>query len=164
MVYVPPEVHRAMCQAALDHGYRYTSDVYVDAARAFLASRGLTIEEAGPSNDAGASEPASSIADLVVAVEGLGRRVEEALERGAVSRPLDRQPAGTRAAEAMRAVLEVLKEAGSRGLSGTELSKVVQGRGVRSGAEETAKAVLRAAGLVRCEGRRWYLDASDQTG
>lgn len=145
MVYVPPSVHRAMKQAALDDGERSVSDVYGEAARAFLASRGLTIEEEAAPDVPGASEPASSVADLVVTVEGLGRRIEEALERGGALRSVDGQPDGTRAAEAIRAVLEVLKWAGRDGLSGPEMSKAVQGRGVRSGAGETAKAVLQAA-------------------
>ncbi|QRE72953.1 hypothetical protein [Methylobacterium aquaticum] len=82
MVYVPAGVHRAMRQAALDDGERSTSDVYVEAARAFLASRGVAIEEGG-ADGVPAIDPAPSIAGLVVAIEGLGRRVEEALERGA---------------------------------------------------------------------------------
>ena len=164
MVYVPPGVHRAMKQAALDDGDRFISEVYVEAAQAFLASRGLKAEEEGAHDNAPTSEPTPSIADLVVAIEGLGRRVEEALERGGPPRPIEAQPVGTRAAEAMRAVLGVLKKAGRDGLSSTELSKAVQGRGVKSGAEETAKAVLRAAGLVRCEGRRWSLDDFERSG
>ena len=106
------------------------------------------------SEDASLAKPASSIADLVAAIEVLGRRVEEVAERGASPRPGAQQPAGTRAAEAMQAVLTALREAGRDGLSGREISKVVQDRDIRSGAEEAAKAVLRAAGLVRCEGRR----------
>lgn len=159
MVYVPAGVHRAMRQHALADGERSTSDVYVEAARAFLASRGVAIEEGG-ADGVPAIEPAPSIAGLVVAIEGLRRRVEEALERGAAPRPTEGQPAGTRSAEAMRAVLKALKEAGTAGLSHRELSDAVRGLGIKSGAEETAKAVLRAVGLVRCEGRRWYLDGS----
>ncbi|WP_454595302.1 hypothetical protein [Methylorubrum zatmanii] len=164
MIYVPPEVHRAMKQAALDDGDRFVSDVYADAARAFLAGRGVSVETQEVSNDASSTEPASSIADLVMAIEGLGRRVEEVAERGASPRPGSQPLAGTRAAEAMQAVLSALREAGGDGLSGHEMSKVVQGRGIRSGAEEAAKAVLRAAGLVRCEGRRWYLEGSARAG
>ncbi|CAO4173334.1 hypothetical protein EEDFHM_02270 [Methylorubrum populi] len=164
MVYVPSEVHRAMKQAALDDGERFVSDVYVEAARAFLASRGISVEAQEVSEDVSPTKPASTIADLVVAIECLGRRVEEVAERGASPRPGAQQPAGTRAAEAMQAVLAALREAGGDGLSGRELSKVVQGRGIRSGAEEAAKAVLRAAGLIRCEGQRWYLEGSGRTG
>ncbi|KQP29474.1 hypothetical protein ASF27_20140 [Methylobacterium sp. Leaf102] len=164
MVYVPPGVHRAMKQAALDDGDRFVSDVYVEAALAFLASRGLVVEEEGSSGSAPAGEPTPSVADIVAAVEGLGRRIEEVFERETAPRPAEGQPAGTPAAEAMRAVLAVLKEAGGEGLPDREMSKAVQGRGVKSGAEETAKAVLRAAGLVRCEGRRWYLDDPGRTG
>ena len=38
-VYGPPEVHRAMRQAALDNGYRCTSDVYVEAEGAHAHAR-----------------------------------------------------------------------------------------------------------------------------
>ncbi|KAB7783916.1 hypothetical protein [Methylorubrum populi] len=116
MVYVPPEVHRAMRQAALDDGDRFVSDVYVEAARAFLASRRLTIEVEVPADGAGASERASAVADLVAAVEGLVRPSRKRWSAAQALEPVDRQPAGTRAAEAMRTVLEVLREAGSRGL------------------------------------------------
>ncbi|QRE72952.1 hypothetical protein [Methylobacterium aquaticum] len=57
-------------------------------------------------------------------------------------------------------MLQALKEAETDGLSHRELSDAVRGLGIKSGAEETAKAVLRAAGLVRREGRRWYLNGS----
>jgi hypothetical protein len=163
MVYVPPGLHRAMKQAALDDGDRFISEVYVEAAQAFLASRGFKVEEEGPPRDTPTVEQTPSLADLVVAIEGLGRRVDEALGRGGPPRAIETQPAGTRAAEAMRTVLEVLREAGRDGLSSTEVSRAVQGRGVKSGAEETAKAVLRAAGLVRCEGRLWSLVGFDRT-
>ncbi|AWN37652.1 hypothetical protein [Methylobacterium radiodurans] len=164
MIYVPPGLHRAMKQAALDDGDRFISEVYVEAAQAFLASRGLKVGVEGASENALGRESTPSIADLVGAIEGLGKRLEEALEHGSPPRPVEAQPAGSRAAEAMRVVLEVLRKAGSDGLSATELSRAVHGRGVRSGAEEAAKAVLRAAGLVRCEGRRWLLDGFERTG
>ncbi|KQQ13659.1 hypothetical protein ASF53_11855 [Methylobacterium sp. Leaf123] len=164
MIYIPPDVHRAMEQATLDGGYRFTSDAYTEAAESFLAARGISVAARKVSEAASPTKPAPSIADLVVAIDGLGRRVEEVAERDARTRPSAQQPAGTRAAEAMQAVLSALREAGGDGLSGHEMSKVVQGRGIRSGAEEAAKAVLRAAGLVRCEGRRWYLEGSARAG
>lgn len=164
MIYIPPELHRAMEQAKLDGGYRFTSDAYADAVRAFLAARGTSVDARKSSEAASPTKPEPSIADLFVAIKDLGRRVEEVAERGAGPQPGAQQPAGTRAAEAMQAVLTALREAEGDGLSGHEMSKVVQGRGIRSGAEEGAKAVLRATGLVRCEGRRWYLDDPRRTG
>ena len=80
--------------------------------------------------------------------------------RSAIYTTSDEQLAEAKAAAS--AYQQALKEAGTAGVPHRELSDAVRGLGIKSGAEDTAKAVLRAAGLVRCEGRRWYLDGSSR--
>ncbi|MEE7492217.1 hypothetical protein [Methylobacterium oryzae] len=159
MLYVPPELHRAMRQVALDDG-RSASDVYVEAAQALVAGRGLKVE--APEIRAVAAPQGSGLAELAEAIERQGRRIEEILGRIAPSsggaRPDDGpSPAGTTAAAAVAALVGILTEAGPAGLTATQYREAVQAAGVRSGTAEVAKAVLRAAGVVRCEGRRWYI-------
>lgn len=57
----------------------------------------------------------------------------------------------------MKAILQTLKEAGSACISGGGLRLAVYAMGIRSGAAETAKSMLRTAGLVRCEKKRWFV-------
>ena len=102
------------------------------------------------------------MSELVEAIERQGRLIEDALastatmRAGAVQR--GHAPAGTKVAEGMRVLLGLLKEAGGDGLSGRELSKRAFAAGIKSGTAEEARAVLRAAGVVRCEGKRWFID------
>lgn len=159
MIYVPPATHRAVRQVALDEG-RSASDVYGEAALAYLEARGVTVGMR-PEPDTPSCPPAA--AELVEAIERQGKLIE-ALQaavdevRGAAPSG-KRGAAGTKPAEAMREVLRLLKAAGAAGLGSQELDAAVRAAGLRSGAAETAKAVLRGAGLVRHEGRRWYVDA-----
>lgn len=160
MVYVAPTVHKAMAQVALDEG-RSASSVYVEAARAYLEARG---RQAGPESTAGISPGASIVAELAAAIERQERRIEElhaalAGGRGAAPRG-DRPPAGMKAAEAMRVVLGIVRAAGRPGLASRDLDVAIRAAGVVSGTAETAKAVLHGAGLVRFEGRRWYVDGA----
>lgn len=159
MLYVPPELHRAMKQAALDE-CRSASDVYGEAARAFLEGRGVKVEV--PQASAAAVRRRSDLAELADAIDRQGRRIEEILRKveGSAADPQPDggpSPAGTTAAAAVTALLGALKEAGSAGLTATQFREAVQAAGIRSGTAEVAKAVLRAAGVIRCEGRRWYL-------
>ncbi|SFG58130.1 hypothetical protein SAMN05192565_10621 [Methylobacterium gossipiicola] len=102
----------------------------------------------------------ATIADLVAAVGRQGRSLEKIVALAEASRPDARAdgtaPAGTKAAEAMKVVLAVLKEAGASGIASGDLAAALEGAGIKSGTAETAKAVLRGAGLAQCEGRRWY--------
>ncbi|WP_152277992.1 hypothetical protein [Methylorubrum populi] len=102
----------------------------------------------------------ATFADLVAAVGRQGRIVEKVVALMEASRTDARgdgnAPAGTKAADAMKVVLGILKEAGSVGVGSRELAAALQAAGIRSGTAETAKAVLRSAGFVRTEGRRWY--------
>lgn len=156
MIYVAPAVHRAIKQVALDEG-RSASDVYEEAARVFLEARGARIgTDPGP----GAIPRAPTAAALVEAIDRQGRRIEElhamiAGVRGPAPRS-GQDPAGTKVAEAMRVVLRILRTAGVAGIKGWDLSQAAQAAGVSSGAAETARTVLRGAGLVRCEMKRWY--------
>lgn len=149
MVYVPPGLHRAMRRLAIDDD-RSASDLYADAARAFLAARGVNVDE-GPADGAPGPKRQGTMAYLAAAVDRLGSRIEETREAGGPA------PAGTTAAAAVKALLGILGKAGSAGLTAAELRAAIHAAGIRSGTAEVAKAVLRAAGVVRCEGRRWYV-------
>ncbi|NEU12478.1 hypothetical protein G3T14_10060 [Methylobacterium sp. BTF04] len=163
MVYVPPELHRAMRRLAIDDD-RSASDLYADAARSFLLARDVNVDER-PTHGAPTPKRHGTMADLAAAVDRLGSRIEEALVRVEAPAPETREaggpaPAGTTAAAAVEALLGILREAGSAGLTATELRAAIHAAGIRSGTAEVAKAVLRAAGVVRCEGRRWYVGSS----
>ncbi|MGU3420789.1 hypothetical protein [Methylobacterium sp. D54C] len=160
MVYVAPNVHRAMEHLATDEN-RSTSSVYVEAARDFLEARGRPVD----ADPVPTTPPAASAASgLAEAIDRQGARIAElhaAMEGILRAGPPDGQgSAGTKAAEAMKAVLGILKAAGAAGMTGREIDAAAQTAGIRSGASETAKAVLRGAGVVRCEGKRWYLDGA----
>lgn len=58
----------------------------------------------------------------------------------------------------MKVVLRILKGAGTAGMLGRDLDAAAHAAGVTSGAAETEKTVLRGSGIVRCEGKRLYLD------
>ncbi|MEH3061524.1 MAG: hypothetical protein PGN33_01680 [Methylobacterium radiotolerans] len=157
MVHVPPDVRDAVKHLAVDER-RSTSSVYVEAARAFLETRGRQVVD-----DPAVTPPprASEAMMLSAAIKRQERRIDElhaAIDDVRGGGPRRGQgPAGTKLAEAMKVVLEILKGAGATGMVGRDLDAAVLATGVRSGTVETAKAVLRGAGLVRCEGRRWYL-------
>ncbi|SFM32568.1 hypothetical protein [Methylobacterium pseudosasicola] len=160
MLYVAPSVHKAMAQVALDED-RSTSSVYVEAAQAFLEAR---VKRAAPEHAAGVVPGASTVTELAEAIERQGRRIEElhaaiGLGRGAPPQG-DRPPAGTKAAEAMRVILGIVRAAGAPGLSSLHLGAAIRAAGLVPGTAETAKAVLNGAGLVRFEGRRWYVDGA----
>jgi hypothetical protein len=165
MVYLPPGLLRTIKLHAVDRDCS-VSDAFADAAREYLASRGVAVPEIAPVNlrpTTPVSEPTGgTIGDLVEAIERQGHLIEEVLRRiedpVGGPRPPGPAPAGTKAAHAMRTVLGHLKAAGTAGLSGRELETSMRGTGVTSGAAENAKAVLHGAGLVRCEGRRWYVN------
>lgn len=160
MLYVAPAVHKAMAQVALDED-RSTSSVYVEAAQAFLEARE---KRAAPETAAGMAPGASAVAELAKAIERQGRRIEELHAaigggRGAPAQG-DRPPAGTKAAEAMRVILGIVRAAGTPGLSSRDLALAIRSAGLVPGTAETAKAVLNGAGLVRFEGRRWYVNCA----
>ena len=67
-------------------------------------------------------------------------------------------PAGTKAAATMKLLLGILKPAGAAGVGSRDLATAMQKAGVKSGTTETAKAVLRGAGLVLNERGRWFID------
>ena len=167
MLYVPPALHRAIKQAGLDEG-RSASAIYSEAARAWLELRGVSVETA---SEAAASDPSPSpvtLSDLIETIERQGRRIEVALATveapGRGRRESSQAPGGTKAAEAMQVVLRILNAAGAGGVAGPDLSSAAQKAGIRSGAAEQAKTVLRSAGVVRCENRRWYVGGPARTG
>lgn len=161
MVYVPSRLHRAVRLLALDEG-RSTSDVYVEAAHVLLAMRGVAVDECPGPGASSREPPLAPVTELVSAIERQGRHIEDIVASLHAARPdatlYGAAPAGTKAADAMKAVLRVLKEVGAAGLSIRDLEAAVYATGITSGAVETAKAVLRGAGLVRCEGKRWFVD------
>lgn len=163
MIYVPPELHRAMKQVALDEGW-FVSDAYAAAARDFLAARAVAVEPDPEPDPATAAPTSMTLSDLVEAIERQGRRIEDVLASTASLRAeaanSGQAPAGTKAAEGMRVLLGILKVAGGDGLSSRELSAKAYEAGIKSGTAETAKVVLRAAGLVRWENRRWFIDGA----
>lgn len=160
MVYVAPELHRAVRQVALDDG-RSASDVYGEAARTWMAARGVWIG-VGPDR-ARAATRSSPMADLAEAIDRQGKQIEElhaALAGMPGSAPRGGQgPAGTKVAEAMKVMLGILRMAGAAGMTTRELTAATGEAGLKSGAAETAKAVLLGAGIVRYEGKRCRLDA-----
>lgn len=156
MIYVAPEVHRAMRQVALDES-RSASDVYVEAARAFLKARGVDV---GREKARQAVPRAATTAELAAAIDQQGRRIEDLHAAVATMTGLptrDAQPqAGTKAAEAMKVVLRIVREAGPEGVASRDLDAATHSAGIRSGAAEAARTVLRAAGLLRVNDRRWH--------
>ncbi|MGU3557962.1 hypothetical protein [Methylobacterium radiotolerans] len=157
MIYVAPDLHREMKLVALDED-RSASDVYGEAVRAYLGSRGVRI---GQTRGRPAGQQATT-AELAEAIERQGRRIED-LHAAVVAvtgspRRDGQEPGGTKAAEAMKVLLACAKAAGSEGVDSGELSAAARAAGIRSGAEEAAKTVLRTAGLLRFESRRWYIE------
>lgn len=160
MIYVPRALHHAVKRLAV-HDWCSMSDVYVEAARALLTTRGVPADENPGHPDPATVPPAPTMADLVAALDRKGQRIEEihgSIAAGGIPAPQGGMAlAGTKSAEAMKAILQTVKEAGSAGMSGRDLGAAVYAMGIRSGAAETAKSVLRAAGLVRCEKKRWFV-------
>ena len=157
MIYVAPDLHREMKLVALDED-RSASDVYVEAVRAYLRSRGVKIGQGRQRPVA----PQSTTAELADAIDRQSRRIED-LHAAVVAvtgspRRDGQEPGGTKAAEAMKVLLACAKAAGSDGVDSGGLTAAARAAGIRSGAEEAAKTVLRAAGLLRFENRRWYID------
>lgn len=158
MIYLPERLYRDVKRRAVDEG-RSASDLYADAAAAYLAAPPV------PSDGGrGSSDRAGVTIDLVIeAIDRHDRRIDELFARldDARARPTtsDVSPgaAGTKLAEAMGVVLGILREAGADGVGSKEMLAATYGKGVTSGAAETAKAVLRDAGLVRYRARRWSL-------
>ena len=104
----------------------------------------------------------STTSELTEALDRQAKRIEElhvAIDgiQGAAPRG-GQGPAGPKVAEAMKVMLGILKAAGAAGMTGRELDAAVYAAGLKSGTAETAKAVLRGAGVVRCEKKRWFLD------
>ncbi|GJE05263.1 MULTISPECIES: hypothetical protein [Methylobacterium] len=159
MIYVSPDLHREMKLVALDED-RSASDVYGEAVRAYLGSRGVRI---GQARRRPAAQQATA-AELAEAIDRQGRRIEDlhaAVAAVTGSQRHDTQePSGTKAAVAMKAVLAQLKAAGTDGMDGRDLSTAVYAAGIRSGAVDGAKTVLRAAGLIHFDAKRWYLDGA----
>lgn len=167
MIYVAPEVHRAVRQVALDED-RSTSDIYVEAARAFLAHRGVALQvhpvpaaKVEPEPSRPVIAPSVTTDDIAGLMDALAHRIEVVLESavervGSASKDDLSPPAGIRTADAMTAVLRMLREAGSDGIGSAELDRALHAARIRSGTAEQAKAVLRDAGLARYEKRRWY--------
>lgn len=111
-----------------------------------------------------APPPASVGSELAEAIDWQGEWIAELHAavvgiRGAGLRN-GHGPAGTKAAEAMKVVLGILKAAGAAGMNGHELDTAAYAAGLRSGTLEVAKAVLRGAEMVRCEGKRWHSDGT----
>lgn len=158
MIYVPPELHRAMRQVALDEN-RTESDVYGEAAQTFLTARGIPPVRT-PARIAEANSQSSTMADLVKAIEHQGRRIDEVHASIAATRTAGNgsAPAGTKAAGAMKLLLGILKEAGAAGVGRRDLATAMHEAGVKSGTTEVAQAVLRGAGVVRTERGRWFID------
>lgn len=104
----------------------------------------------------------ASTAELAEAIDQQGRRIEDlhaAVAAATGSAPRDaHEPVGTKAAEAMKVVLANVKAAGLEGVDSRDLAAATHAAGVRSGAAEAAKTVLRTAGLVRFDNKRWYVD------
>ncbi|MGN8094147.1 hypothetical protein [Methylobacterium sp. 22177] len=160
MIYVAPDLHREMKLVALDED-RSASDVYGEAVRAYLGSRGVKV---GQGRERADSVQAATTAELAEAIDRQGRRIEDLHAAvAAVTGPPRRdgqEPGGTKAAEAMKVLLACAKAAGSAGVESDGLSTAARAAGIKSGAEEAAKTVLRAAGLLRFEKRRWYVDGT----
>lgn len=158
MIYVAPDLHREMRLVALDEE-RSASDVYCEAARAYLKSRGVKIGQRH--GKPGAKEAATTV-ELAEAIDRQGRRIEDlhaAVAAAAGSPHRDaHEPAGAKAAEAMKVVLAQLKVAGAKGVDSRDLAAATHAAGVSSGAAESANTVLRTAGLVRFDNKRWYVD------
>lgn len=155
MIYVPADVHRAVRELALDED-RPASDVYVAAARRYLASS--QPEPSRPAGQYGPSpfEPDRAVADLTLALQALATRLDGALRRDG-NGAKEAGGSGTKATIAMRAILSALRQAGPAGVASRELSSALRAAGVRSGTAEAAKATLRASGIVRGDGGRLYL-------
>lgn len=160
MIYVRPALHRAVKMVALDDQCP-ASDVYASAVLAFLAARGIEIADE-PTPDRPAGPPAATTSDLETLVDKLGCRLEAVLAT-AVAQALPPRddgaaaPANKRTADAMAAILGLLREAGADGIASEELTRAMSKANITSGTAEQAKVHMRQAGLVRYEGRRWYI-------
>ncbi len=158
MIYIAPEVHRAIRQIALDEN-RSASDVYAEAARAFLADREVALR--APPEPKSIPQTPTTV-DIAEAVERQGKRIEDlhaALAGTSETPPKSvRVSANVKAAEAMKVVLELVRASGAAGIGSRDLNAATSAAGVASGTAENAKAVLREAGLLRFEVRRWYVD------
>lgn len=163
MVYVPPELHRAVKHLALEDR-RSASDLYVEAAYAYLASRGLAVPTVPAPDDKPAEPSPTVLADLIQAVERHGRQLEEILRQDAEPQTEDvesgapSRSAGMTTAQAMGTLLRIVRAAGSVGITSHDLRSALEADGIKSGTAEVAKAALRKAGIMRFEERRWYVD------
>ncbi|MCJ2006265.1 hypothetical protein [Methylobacterium sp. J-092] len=110
---------------------------------------------------ASSARPVTTMAELVAMVGRQDQTLREMVALVEASQTDARgdgtAPAGTKAADAMLVVLTTLRKAGGVGVATADLRDAQQAAGFRSSTAETARAVLRNAGLVRCEGRRWYV-------
>ena len=161
VIYVPPELHRAMKWRGVEEG-RPGSDLYVEAAHAYLAARAMPPSSVAPTSDPSGTM-SSTVEELARAVRDQGERIEALhgkIDLGRSIRNDEDGPArtaGTKAAVVMRAMLGVLGRAGEAGMDTHDLRRAMSNEGITSGATETARAVMRAAGIVTAEDGRWFV-------
>lgn len=164
MVYMPPGIRLAVKNHAAETRVS-ASDVFVEAVRAYLAVRGIRFdEEPAVALNAGALPPALvDPTGLGEALDRQARLIEELLLRldEVVPRTpaggAEPKPAGTKVAEGMKVLLDALRTAGGHGLDNEGIRAAMTAGSISTGSAESAKAVLRDAGLIRKVERRWVL-------
>lgn len=161
MVYIPHALHRAVKLRAVDEG-RSASELFTDAVRGYLSLPDEFAEAVCPSAAKLDVRSDTVLMRLAESVERQGRMIEDIKSKlGRRQETPDHtdtsRTVGTRTADAMQSILALLRRSGDRGADIKELNDAVWSAGIKSGAAEAAKTVLRGAGLVRYEGRRWYL-------
>ncbi|BAQ45825.1 hypothetical protein Maq22A_c12955 [Methylobacterium aquaticum] len=156
MIQVPVEVRREMRLLAASEG-RPVSDLYVEAARAYLAARERVVTEptpipAAPAREAPVSDPSVSaaLARQEKALGEIGRKLDLAL------RPEGRL-AGAVTARAIAVTLAALTRAGPDGETPGTLNKACAEQDLDMNAAMDARSFLRNAGLVQFKANRWFL-------
>lgn len=167
MVYMPPGIRLAVKNYAAETKVS-ASDVFVSAVRDYLAVRGVQFDEDSPVVPDEGAPPAAPVgsADFGAASDRQARLIEELLVRldEAVSRPAPGgaggKSVGTTVARGMTVMLATLRAVGDAGLDNAAIRTAMTAGGISSGSTETAKAVLRDAGIIRQVDRKWVLAPS----
>lgn len=154
MIYVPPEIHRAVKITALDMVTSATA-VYTQAVQRFLEARGSTggripLAPAVTADDRPKAN-AAPLADMVGAE--VIRRLDR-LDRDINARFLGLY--GPAEARGMAIAISAMVQAGPQGLPVSKITSILDVEGVERGSARLALDALKQAGVARNQDRRWY--------